>query len=127
MAIERKKEPKLAEAAARTTAALESLRSRLNREGLPVESALEPPAPDDLEAQLERYFASPPPQPAAAPSDAPILGEIRAQVVDGVVDRILRSWGEPSGQLSANIRSEVIARLVEYVLADLLKKGAASR
>jgi hypothetical protein len=45
-------------------------------------------------------------------------------VIDGVVGKILRSWGAPNGEIPASIKSEVIARLVEHVLAELLKKGA---
>ena len=114
MAIERKAEPKLTEAAAKTTAVLQTLQSRLNREAAPSE------IPDELGEQLQRYFA-------AATDDQPlppkISADIRDQVIDGVVERILRSWGEPDGQISASIKSEVIGRLVERVLAGLLKKG----
>jgi len=56
-----------------------------------------------------------------------IPGEIRAQVVDGVVERILRSWGSPAGEIPASIKSEVIARLVEHVLRELLKKNTNTR
>jgi len=100
MAADRKIEPKLAEAAAKTTAVLETLRSRLNREATPQEPAMEPPeVPDELGRQLERYFATAEP----------------------------RSWGAPEGEIPASIKSEVIARLVEHVLGELLKKGATSR
>jgi hypothetical protein len=115
MAIERKAEPKLTEAAAKTTAVLQTLQSRLNREAAPGET------PDELGEQLQRYFA-------AATDDqtlpARISADIRNQVIDGVVERILRSWGEADGQISASIKSEVMGRLVERVLAGLLQKGA---
>ena len=128
MATDRKIEPKLAEAAAKTTAVLETLRSRLSREAIPQEAlAMEPPeAPDELGRQLEQYFATTPgePKPANGAGEVRIPGEIRAQVIDGVVDRILRSWGERNGEIPASIKSEVIARLVEHVLGELLKKGA---
>ena len=53
MATDRKIEPKLAEAAAKTTAVLETLRSRLNREAAPQESPVmeSPEAPDELDRQ----------------------------------------------------------------------------
>ena len=128
MATDRKIEPKLAEAAAKTTAVLEALRSRLNGEATPQEpAAMEPPeAPDELGRQLEQYFAATPsgPLPAVASTEVRIPSEIRAQVIDGVVGKILRSWGAPNGEIPASIKSEVIARLVEHVLAELLKKGA---
>jgi hypothetical protein len=134
MAIERKTEPRLAEAAARTAAVLESLRSRLNREVIPLPTAVvqlpEPPeSPDELSRELEQYFAAMPRdlKPVNGSGAVRIPEEIRAQVIDGVVDRILRSWGAPNGEIPANIKSEVIARLVEHVLGELLKKGANLR
>lgn len=131
MAADRKIEPKLAEAAAKTTAVLETLRSRLNREATPQEPAVvEPPeATDELDRQLEQYFAAAPegPQGANGSREVPIPSEIRAQVIEGVVDRILRSWGAPNGEIPASIKSEVIARLVEHVLGELLKKGSSPR
>ncbi len=70
-----------------------------------------------------------PQEPVAAngSAEARIPGEIRAQVIDGVVDRILRSWSAPDGEIPASIKSEVIARLVDHVLGELLKKGASPR
>jgi hypothetical protein len=128
MATDRKIEPKLAEAAAKTTAVLETLRSRLNREATPQEPLVtEPPqVPDELGRQLEQYFAATPgePTPVNGSAEVRIPSEIRAQVIDGVVDKILRSWGAPNGEIPASIKSEVIARLVEHVLGELLKKGA---
>ncbi len=91
MATDRKIEPKLAEAAAKTTAVLETLRSRLNREATPQEPPIvEPPeVPDELDRQLEQYFATAPaePAPASVPAEVRIPAEIRAQVIDGVVDK----------------------------------------
>ena len=137
MAADRKIEPKLAEAAAKTTAVLETLRSRLNREATPSQepTAMEPPeVPDELGRQLEQYFAAETVTssaerlaPANDSAEVRIPSEIRAQVIDGVVDRILRSWGAPNGEIPASIKSEVIARLVEHVLGELLKKGANPR
>lgn len=137
MATERKTEPKLAEAAAKTTAALETLRSRLNKEA-PVQeqgSPAPPELPDELGAQLEQYFAatsnvspgSKTSKVASGSAELPISGEIRSQVIDGVVDRILRCWGAANDDIPADVKNEVIARLVEHVLGALLKKGAAPR
>src|SRR5579863_2872004 len=130
MATDRKIEPKLAEAAAKTTAVLETLRSRLNREtAAPAPTVADADASDELGRELERYFAATPaaPQPANGSATVRIPDEIRAQVIDGVVDRILRCWGEPNGEMPASIQSEVIARLVEHVLGELLKKGTHPR
>ncbi len=136
MPADRKIEPKLAEAAAKTTAVLETLRSRLNREVILAEpSIMEPPeGSDELGRQLEQYFAAETAGPSPAMRPTPVNGsavqipsEIRVQVIDGVVDRILRSWGSPAGEIPASIKSEVIARLVEHVLGELLKKGVNTR
>jgi len=131
MATDRKTEPKLAEATAKTAAVLETLRSRLNREATAPEPQVTkgPEVPDELGRQLEQYFAAKPDVPAGANGSAEvgIPSEIRAEVIDGVVDKILRSWGAPNGEIPANIKSEVIARLVEHVLGELLKKGSNSR
>jgi hypothetical protein len=106
---ERKTEPKLTEAAAKTTAALRTLQSRLCREITPLE------ARDELGEELQNYFAitGQEPQP---PSGASV--DIRNQVIEKVVDRIIGAWQEQDGQISA-IKNEVIARLVERVLAEL--------
>jgi hypothetical protein len=108
---ERKTESKLTEAAAKTTAALQTLQSHLR-------ATTAPETRDELGEELQQYFATANP---ALP--AKISNEIRNQVIEGVVEKILGSWGEPQDQLAASIKGEVIARLVERVLADLLKKG----
>src|SRR4051812_33784726 len=136
MAADRKTEPKLAEVAAKTTAALETLRSRLKREASPQESpAIEAPEVlDELGWQLEQYFASETVAPSTArrassngSAEIRISHEIRDQVIAGVVDRILRSWDAPEGGVPASIKSEVIARVVEQVLAELLKNNSNPR
>jgi len=94
-----------------------------------------PEVPDELGRQLEQYFAAetatPSPEerraPATGSAEIRIPDEIRAQVIEGVVDRILRSWSGPEGEIPASIKSEVIARLVEHVLGELLKKGTNPR
>src|ERR1700690_1480390 len=113
MATERKTEPKLTEATAKTTAALQTLQSRLNKEVAPVET------PDELGEQLQKYFAASGDPPRAVK----IPPEIRNLVIDGVGEKILRSWEEPGADVSGSIKSEVIGRLVERVLAELLNKN----
>src|SRR5690242_9687354 len=105
MATDRKIEPKLAEAAAKTTAVLETLRSRLNREATPPQPPIveSQDGPDELDRQLEEYFAAKTsaftaakaPTPIRASAEILVPTEIRSQVIAGVVDRILRSWGAP--------------------------------
>ena len=106
---ERKTEPKLTEAAAKTTAVLRTLQSRLSREITPLG------ARDELGEELENYFAITGRQPQAPQSAS---ADIRNQVIEKVVDRIVGAWHHPDGQISA-IKNEVIARLVERVLAEL--------
>ena len=108
---EKKLEPKLTEAAAKTTAVLQTLQSRLKRETVPLETR------DELGEELQHYFAT-----ANASPPEKISKEIRNQVIDGVVEQILHSWGD-NGQVAASIKAEVIARLVERVTAEILKKG----
>ena len=130
MATDRKTEPKLAEATAKTAAVLETLRSRLNREATQPQPMMESPeVPDELGRQLEQYFAATPvaAKPVNGSAEVRIPSEIRAQVIEGVVDRILRSWGAPNGEIPASIKGEVIACLVEHVLSEMLKKGASPR
>jgi uncharacterized protein (DUF2267 family) len=106
---ERKTEPKLTEAAAKTTAVLQTLQSRLNREFTPQDTR------DELGEELQHYFAITGREPQAPPT---VSADIRDQVIEKVVDRIIGAWQEQHGQISA-IKNEVIARLVERVMAEL--------
>ena len=106
---ERKTEPKLTEAAAKTTAVLRTLQSRLSREITPLE------ARDELGEELQSYFAITGKEPQGPPAASP---DIRNLVIEKVVDRIIGAWHQQDGQISA-IKNEVIARLVERVLAEL--------
>ncbi len=127
MATERKAEPELTEAAARTVGVLRTLQSRLSRETV----APAADGPEELGNQLQEYFAAsteapsysaevPPARDSSGVSPAPrVSNDIRELVIAGVVDRILRSWEESNAGLSA-LRSEVIERLVEQVLAGWL-------
>ena len=108
---EKRLEPQLTEATAKTTAVLQTLQSRLKRETPPLE------ARDELGEELQHYFAT-----ANPPLPEKISQDIRNQVIDGVVEQILHSWGT-NGQIAATLKSEVIARLVERVTAEILKKG----
>ena len=108
---EKKLEPKLTEATAKTTAVLQTLQSRLKREPVPLDTR------DELGEELQHYFAT-----ASGPLPEKVSKEIRNQVIDGVVEQILRSWGN-NGQVAASIKGEVVARLVERVTAEILKKG----
>ena len=91
-----KKTEKLTEAAEKTTAVLQGLQSRLSREA--GARTAPPEVPDELGKQLEEYFAA-----ASLPNAAPSVqvDDIRSRVMEGVADRILRTWQEPGGRLSA--------------------------
>jgi len=112
---ERKAEPKLTEAAAKATAALQTLQSRLRQETMPRETR------EELGQELERYFAT---IGGNAQSSAVASLNIQDQVIDKLVERILASWGEPHERLTA-IKNEVIARLAERVLAEWVKSEAS--
>lgn len=107
-----RKTDKLTEAAEKTTAVLQGLQSRLSREAGGLRTA-RPEIPDDLGKQLEEYFA------AASPVT---LDDLRNRVMEGVVERILRAWQEPSGGLSTGFKDALVERLMERVL-DLLQSA----
>lgn len=70
---------------------------------------------DDLERQLQQYFATSP-----APSQrTPLLTDLRNRVIDRVADRILAHWEQNSA-----LENEVIERLIDRVLERL---GASVR
>jgi uncharacterized protein (DUF2267 family) len=114
VAAERKTESKLTEATAKTTAVLQTLQARLNREP----AAVREETPEDLGKQLQDYFASAGPTLVRpkVPED-----HIRETVIEGVVERILSSWEDSHGQLTAEMKHEVVSRLIERVLAKLRK------
>ena len=111
-----RKTDKLTEAAEKTTAVLQGLQSRLSREAGGVRSA-RPEIPDDLGKQLEEYFAS-----ATGPSTPARQDEIRSRVMEGVVERVLRTWQEPSGRLSAAFKDDLVERLIEHVVEAIQRE-----
>ena len=116
---ERKTE-KLTEAAEKTTAALQGLRSRLSEAGA---RAAPPEIPDELGKQLEEYFASASLPRAADPSASAAFDDIRSRVMEGVVEKIVRAWQEPSGRLSAVFKDELVERLIERILDAIQKEN----
>ena len=88
---------------------------------------------EDLERQLQAYFDSlsesgQSTPAAAATSPAYKLDDIRARVIDGVVERILEAWSHPEhgGTAGAAIRHEVVERLTDRVL-EMLQRVAADK
>jgi hypothetical protein len=114
-----KTEPKIAEAAEKARALIQELRSRLRLDA--VGAIREPPeeTQDDLERQLQRYFENAIAKDKHGLSRASILNEIRARVVDGVVERILREWERPKDGTSTPLENEVIERLIDRVIERL--------
>jgi len=82
----------------------------------------------ELERQLAAYFAraGAPTGPAATGgSDRnKVLEELRARVIDAVVERILADWSSGRLQATSALRSEVMERLIERVLQQF-ETGAA--
>lgn len=116
--------PTLADATAKTRSLIEELQARLTGEALSPEPALAvkpEETEDELERQLQAYFE----RTAAVPS-APrrySLDEIRARVINGVVERILAEWSHGEhGAEGAALRSEVIDRLTDRVIEILQTK-----
>jgi hypothetical protein len=98
--LESTKEPDLAAAAEKATLVIRGLQSRLRqRPPEPIEESSE-----QLEQQLQQYFAR-----NISPSRS--LDDLRARVVDGVVDRILLQWDHGTA-----LEPEVIERLIVRVL-----------
>jgi hypothetical protein len=122
-----RKTDKLTEAAEKTTAVLQGLQSRLSREAGGMRSA-RPEIPDDLGKQLEEYFAAAPPPSATSlpsagdpatsvlPAASAGLDEIRSRVIEGVAERILRTWQQPGGRLSAAFKDALVERLMARVI-----------
>ena len=96
------------EAAEKASLVIRGLQSRLRaRAGSdPAEESSE-----ELERQLQQYFATSVP----VPQRAALLNEIRERVVDGVAERILRHWAQENSALE----SAVIERLIERILEHL--------
>ncbi|HTS78148.1 MAG TPA: hypothetical protein VMG40_18185 [Bryobacteraceae bacterium] len=94
------------EAAEKATLVIRGLQSRLR--GQPSEPAAE--SSDDLERQLQQYFAT-----SLAPSQrAPLLNDLRNRIIDRVADRILAHWEQNNA-----LENEVIERLINRVLERL--------
>jgi len=113
-----KAEPNITEAAEKTGLLIRGLQSRL----LERASALPEPLGDttaNLERQLQEYFED---WPGEDSPDANHLKKIRDRVVDGVADRILRSWERSQEAKGTPFENEVMERLIDRVLEKLLVK-----
>jgi hypothetical protein len=109
-----RKTDKLTDAAEKTTAVLQGLQSRLSREAAGVRTA-QPEIPDELGKQLEEYFAA---------ATSVTLDDLRNRAMEGLVEKILRAWQEPSGRLSAAFKDALVERLIDRVLDAIHKENA---
>jgi hypothetical protein len=104
-----RKTDKLTEAAEKTTAVLQGLQSRLSHEAAGVRTS-QPEIPDELGKQLEEYFAA---------ATSVTLDDLRNRAMEGLVEKILRAWQEPSGRLSAAFKDALVERLIARVMDSL--------
>ncbi len=107
---EKKPEPagsEMQQAAEKASLVIRGLQSRLRA---PTSADPAEESPEELEQQLQHYFAT----SAPAPRRTGLLNDVRERVVDGVADRILRQWGQGSA-----IETEVVERLIARVLEHL--------
>ena len=123
----------IATAAAKTRSAIQDLQSKLaeashGAAGGPAAAGKDTnrvESEDELERQLEAYFArasrSPRAGPGGAASRTAILDELRSRVIDGVVDRILEEWasGHSGTGGAAGLGDEVMERLIQRVLQQV--------
>jgi len=98
--------PDIAEAAEKASLVIRGLQSRLRqRPSEPAEAESVQESSEQLEQQLQQYFARTTPRSAG-------LADLRSRVVDGVVDRILRQWDNGSS-LEPDVVERLIARVME--------------
>jgi hypothetical protein len=122
---ENKTEPKFAEAAEKTRVLIQGLQSRLRPEAGTAVQDRPDETQHDLERQLQSYFESsggknePDEKNEQGLPQTTILNDIRARVVDGVVERILRAWDRPKDGQATPLENEVIERLIESVIQRL--------
>lgn len=131
----------LASATAQTQSVIEGLQARLNGE-VRTEAQAHVPSisiskarnvieaqetEEDLERQLQAYFASSCVRPANL-SRTQILDELRSRVVDGVVHRILAEWARREQELpgSAAMGNEIMERLIQRVFEQFQELAVAS-
>jgi len=103
-------ESDLAEAAEKASMVIRGLQARLQQRPMELEES-----PEDLERQLAQYFTKS--LTTTSPKSA-VLGEIRARVVDGVADRILRQW-EQNGSIEGAVVDRLIERLFDRLAEPL--------
>jgi hypothetical protein len=112
-----KPEQNISEAAEKTGLLIRGLQSRL-LEGDGGVQRHSGDATEDLEQQLQQYFACSSGEELQVTSH---LNWLRNRVIDGVADRIMRGW-QQSGKAHP-FEGEVIERLIDGVLETLMHNG----
>ncbi len=107
--------PNLTEAAEKTGLLIRGLQSRLLEGAGDIQEAPADTAAN-LERQLQEYFEI---WPGEDRPETNRLTQIRNRVVDGVADRILRSWESAPGGAATPFENEVIERLIDRVVEKL--------
>jgi hypothetical protein len=130
----------LQSATAKTRSAIEGLHARLSRDaaGRPTKQVTAVAASrkrnvieleetdEDLDEQLQTYFARASVQPANVRAHA--QDDLRSRVVEGVVHRILADWARRDQELpgSARLGNEIMERLIQRVLEQFQEVAMAS-
>ncbi|HYL35972.1 MAG TPA: hypothetical protein VEV17_08680 [Bryobacteraceae bacterium] len=121
----------IATAAAKARSAIQDLQAKLSEAshgagGAPAagKDTASVESEEELERQLEAYFARASRSTRAGPGAASrtaILDELRSRVIDGVVDRILEEWasGHSGTGGAAGLGDEVMERLIQRVLQQI--------
>ena len=94
----------ISQAAEKASLVIRGLQSRLRRPEAMEESS------EELERQLQQYFATSVP----SAQRAPLLANLRDRVIEGVTDRILSHWEQNNA-----LEDEVIERLIDRVMEHL--------
>jgi len=134
----------IASAAAKTRSAIEGLQEKLSGEphnsvpqyvtAIPrrTQEIVLDETDEDLERQLQAYFARVSRSPRSAtnvagPARTQILDELRSRVIDGVAERILAEWACTQSGTSRALGSELMERLIERLLEQLRKPAETSK
>jgi hypothetical protein len=116
-----------------SVAVKETVAEEMSAKEVPPDTTAKDETEEDLERQLQAYFDSlnesgqrAPAVPASSPAYK--MDDIRARVIDGVVERILEAWSHPEhgGAAGAAIRHEVVERLTDRML-EMLQRVAADK
>lgn len=139
--------PSLASATAKTQSVIEGLQARLNGEATNrphkqtssvspsrrknIVEVVEEETEEDLERQLQTYFATTiharPAPGVANPSSRQLHENLRSRVIEGVVHRILAEWARHDQDLpgGARLGNEIMERLIQRVLEQFQEVAAA--